>query len=135
MAIVAEVRVLMADTDAMGIVYHANYLRWFELGRSELVRHTGFPYTEMEAMGLGLPVVEARCRYRAPARYDDVIEVDARVEKLARASVIFGYRLLRGADRMLLCEGETSHACTSREGRIQRFPARILEHLRAAPTS
>lgn len=123
---------MMADTDAMGIVYHATYLRWFELGRAELVRATGMPYREMEAMGFGLPVVEARLRYRAPARYDDVIAVDARIEKLGRASVTFEYRLTRDGDGALLCEGETHHACTDRAGRIARFPQSVYAALERA---
>jgi acyl-CoA thioester hydrolase len=132
MSVVAEIRVLMADTDAMGIVYHANYLRWFEVGRAELVRRAGLPYTEMEAMGLSLPVVEARCRYRAPARYDDVLAVDAAVRELSRASVIFAYRIVRPGDERLVCEGETSHACMTRAGRVVRFPEQILAALRLA---
>lgn len=130
--IVADVQVLMADTDAMGIVYHAAYLRWFELGRTELVRRTGLPYVEMEAMGYSLPVVEVRARYRAPARYDDRLSVDARVQELGRASVTFAYRIQRLADGALLCEGETTHACTDRSGRPRRFPEKVLGHLRVA---
>src|SRR5205809_1105666 len=101
MPIVATVRVLMADTDAMGIVYHANYLRWFEVGRAELVRAAGLPYVEMEKLGLGLPVIEARLRYKASARYDDVLSIDARVAEIGRVRVNFHYRILRAADGTL----------------------------------
>jgi acyl-CoA thioester hydrolase len=129
---VAQVRVLLADTDAMGIVYHANYLRWFELGRCELVRGAGLPYAEMEAMGYFLPVIEAHARYRAPARYDDVLSVSAAVEDLAGASVSFRYRIVREADGTLLCEGRTFHACTDRQGKVRRFPEAVLAPLRIA---
>ena len=132
MPIVANIRVLMADTDAMGIVYHANYLRWFEVGRAELVRAAGLPYVEMEKMGLALPVIEARLRYKASARYDDVLTIDTRVLEFGRVRVNFHYRVAREGDETLLCEGETFHACIDRAGKIARFPERVRAALEVA---
>ena len=122
----------MADTDAMGIVYHATYLRWFEVGRCELIRAAGLSYARMEESGQSLPVVEARLRYRAPARYDDVLDIQAGVVDLGRVRTSFGYRILRSADALLLCEGETHHGCIDRSGRIVRFSAEVAEALRTA---
>ena len=122
----------MADTDAMGIVYHATYLRWFEVGRCELIRAAGLSYARMEESGQSLPVVEARLRYRAPARYDDVLDIQTGVVDLGRVRTSFGYRILRAADAMLLCEGETHHGCIDRSGRIVRFSAEVAEALRTA---
>src|SRR5437762_6173342 len=122
----------MGDTDAMGIAYHANYLRWFEVGRTELVRATGLPYKQMAELGLGLPVVEARLRYRVSARYDDVLSIETEVKELGRATVTFAYRIVRGADGAVLCEGETGHACTDPQGKVVRFPEEVARHLRAA---
>jgi acyl-CoA thioester hydrolase len=125
---VAEVRVIMADTDAAGIVYHANYLRWFEVGRAELIRQVGLTYVEFSARGFALPVIEAHLRYRVASRYDDLLAVHARVSRLSRASVTFEYRLTRAggngtAPEVLICEGSTMHACTEPSGRPVRFPA------------
>jgi acyl-CoA thioester hydrolase len=132
---VATVRVIMADTDAMGIVYHATYLRWFEVGRCELIRQAGLAYVEFSAAGFGLPVIEAQLRYRAPARYDDLVVACARIGKLNRASVTFEYRLLReetDGRETVLCEGSTLHACTDTSGRPVRFPAAALASLQRA---
>jgi acyl-CoA thioester hydrolase len=132
MRTVAQARVLMADTDAMGIVYHANYLRWFEVGRCELIRAAGLSYAQMEASGQSLPVVDARLRYRAPARYDDVLDIQATVIELGRVKLSFGYRILRAHDATLICEGETHHGCVDHAGRIVRFSAEVHAALRAA---
>ena len=132
MPLVANARVLMADTDAMGIVYHGNYLRWFEVGRTELVRACDLPYLELEALGYSLPVVETRLRYRQSARYDDLLAIHAAVHELGRVRVTFRYRILRAADDHLLCEGETYHACLDRAGKVVRFPPRALQALQAA---
>ncbi len=124
MEVVATDRVLFADTDAMGIVYYANYLRWFELGRVELLRRMGMVYRELTEQGIHLPVTEAQVRYLSPARYDDLLEIRAEVRDLRRASVSFGYRIERaGGDR--LAAGSTTHAFTDGSGRVIRIPPEI----------
>ena len=123
-----KLRILYGDTDRMGVVYYANYLRFFEAGRNELIRAKGARYRDIEARtGLGLPVVEAHCRYAKPARYDDVVRVETRVEEIRRASVRFAYQVFRDDDGTLLAEGHTVHAVIDRDMK----PVRLPEELRA----
>lgn len=119
---VATTRVLFADTDAMGIVYYANYLRWFEIGRVELLRRMGMAYRELTERGIHLPVTGVQVRYLSPARYDDALEIRAEVRDLRRASVAFGYRIHRADDGAELAEGSTTHAFTDGSGRVIRIP-------------
>ncbi len=117
MPIVSEFRVRYAETDQMNVVYYANYLVWFEIGRVEFLRAMGFDYKSMEVEhSCILPVVEATCRYRAPARYDDLIQVEADPTLLRRSVLKFGYRICRkeaDGGTTLLAEGETVHVvCT-----------------------
>jgi acyl-CoA thioester hydrolase len=130
MLTVAEVRVLYSDTDQMGVVNNIHYLRWFEIGRAEWIRMHGRPYKEIEADGLMLPVVEAHLRYREPARYDDILEIDAEADDLRAASVRFNYVIRRASDGAILCEGYTLHACLGPDGRLSRFPDELLALLR-----
>jgi acyl-CoA thioester hydrolase len=114
MAVTTTVRVRYAETDQMGIVYYANYLVWFELGRVELLRSLGLAYSQLEKEHeCILPVVEATCRYRSPARYDDEILIETRPSLLRGSVLKFAYRILRkglnGAEPALLAEGETVH--------------------------
>ena len=102
-----EVRVRVADTDLMGIVYNANFLVWFEIGRTELIRSRGITYAEVERRGVSLPVIEARFTVRRPARYDDVVRVEARVSDVRSRRVTFEYRVSREND--LLLTGATVH--------------------------
>ncbi len=118
----ATVRVIYGDTDQMGVVYYANYLRYFEVGRCEWLRARGCDYRAIEATGVLLPVVEAQVRYRSPARYDDLVEIDATPIESKAATVKFVYRLERGGSGELLAEGYTVHACLDRDGRPRRFP-------------
>ena len=117
-----QVRVTYAETDAMGIVYYANYLRWFEVGRTELMRSLGVAYKEMEDGGAFLPVSEVFCKYHASARYDDILIIETAVDFLKRASIQFSYRILRQSDGTLLITGSTLHAFVNREGRIVKVP-------------
>lgn len=128
MVIPARCRVIYGDTDNMGVVYYANYLRFFELGRNEYMRARGLTYREVEARGLQLPVTEARCRYRKPARYDDLLTVETRVTRARGARVVFGYAI-RGEEGEVLAEGETEHAAVGPGGRPRRVPEDILEIL------
>lgn len=129
--IVTEIRVRYAETDAMGIVYYANYLVWFELGRTEWIRAHGLTYRELEEGGIRLPVVEAHCTYRASARYDDLVRLETTVTALTPVRVSFAYRATRAApsgstgDRSgvetLLVEGHTDHVFLTHDGRIARL--------------
>jgi acyl-CoA thioester hydrolase len=118
----ARVRVIYGDTDQMGVVYYANYLRYFELARSELFRAHGGSYREMEASGLMLPVVEATCRYQAPARYDDALLIGTEVREVSRVTLTFAYRVTRAGETGIICTGTTVHACVGRNGRPSRLP-------------
>ncbi|BCJ88024.1 acyl-CoA thioesterase [Effusibacillus dendaii] len=110
-----EVRVRYADTDAMRIAYHANYLTWFEIGRTELMRDNGVPYGELETQfGIMLPVIESRLFYHLPARYDDLLVIRTQLRE-ARVRVHFEYQIIRQSDRQLLVSGYTMHAWVTRE--------------------
>jgi acyl-CoA thioester hydrolase len=126
---VAEVRVLYADTDQMGVVNNVHYLRWFEIGRAEWLRARGRAYRELEEGGLMLPVVEAHVRYRSPARYDDLVVIASGPERATAATVTFGYALYEKASRRLLAEGSTRHCSMDRAGRVHRFPAEMMRLL------
>ena len=110
-----RVRVRYSETDQMGIVYHANYLVWFEVGRSELFRDLKLPYTQFEEQGLGLAVVEASCTYRKPSRYDDELIIVTEIEKMSSRTVRFSYLVYR--EETLLAEGKTVHVFINKEGR------------------
>lgn len=132
-----SLRVRYAETDQMGVAYYANYFVWCEVGRVELLRQLGFEYKQMElGAGCFLPVVEASCRYKSPARYDDVVTVETRVAGL-RASVIrFTYRLLAAregaAEPVLLAEAETVHVVVDREMRKCPLPEPYFSAIRAS---
>ena len=124
-----NIRVIYADTDAMGIVYHTNYIRWFEIGRTELLRSVGIVYAEMEAVGYNLPLTEAYCNYLFPAKYDQVIVVETELEYLKRASMKFLYTIWDEERGKALVEGYTIHACTNKMGKIVRIPSFILDRV------
>jgi acyl-CoA thioester hydrolase len=121
----ATLRVRYAETDKMGVVYHANYLVWFEVGRCEWLRSQGWSYREMEADGTGLPVIEAHCEYRLPSRYDDDMEIRTRATLLSPVRVRFDYEVVRRADGAVSATGHTVHAATDPAGRPVRLPARV----------
>ncbi len=130
----ARLRVIYGDTDQMGVVYYANYFRYFEFARSEYFRSRGGSYREVEREGLMLPVVEATASYKAPARYDDVLLVRPRVSEFKRVSLTFSYEIFReGGSDTPLCTGRTVHACVNREGRPTRLPEAIVRLLQEAP--
>ena len=124
---VSKVRVRYAETDQMGIVYYANYLVWFEVGRTDLLRGGGWSYREMEGDGFSLPVVEAACQYRRPARYDDDLEVRTTGVLLSPVRVRFDYQVVRPIDEATVAEGHTVHASLDRNGRPARLPARARQ--------
>jgi len=125
----ARVRVRYAETDQMRVVYHANYLVWFEIGRVELMRQHGLEYSAMEEEGCGIAVVEARVRYKSPARYDDELVIETRVEKVRGPIIQFAYRIMREADQMVLCEGETVHIVVGRDMKRRNLPKKYADIL------
>src|SRR3954465_2541383 len=125
-----EIRVRYAETDQMGIVHHANYLVWFESGRSDLCRQQGFSYKQMEDEADSLLVVaESYVRYKSPAFYDDLITIRTKVGEIRSRSIKFVYKVVRMSDDMLLAEGETNHIVTSRDRKIRSFPNDFKERL------
>jgi acyl-CoA thioester hydrolase len=127
------IRVRYGDTDQMGFAYYAHYLRWFEIGRAEMLRALGWSYRSVEEAGLQLPVLEACCRYLKPARYDDEVRIETGVLELKRASVRFGYRIVRDGDGELLAHGETEHCFLDRAGKPTRPTPRLAALLEQAP--
>ncbi|HEY4054824.1 MAG TPA: thioesterase family protein [Terriglobales bacterium] len=128
-----KIRVRYAETDQMGVVYHANYFIWFEVGRVEFLRAMGFSYREMEATdACFIAVVDARCRYKAPAHYDDEITVRTTLKNVRESVIHFGYELLRAADGVLLAEGETMHVVTDAEMKRRAIPEKYMHAFRRA---
>lgn len=122
-----KVRAIYADTDAMGIVYHTNYIRWFEIGRTELFREIGILYTEVESAGYNLPLTQVYCHYHLPAHFDDIVTVETEIAYLKHASLKFSYCIWSEQPQKLLTEGYTVHACTDKKGRIIRIPAMVAD--------
>ncbi len=125
-----EYRVIYADTDNMGFAYYANYLRWFEIGRTEMLRAWGLPYREIEAHGLMLPVAEAKCKYMTPARYDERLVIESTLDAEYKGGLKIDYRILSSDDRTLHATGHTRHAFMNRDGRVVRPPRMILDLIR-----
>ena len=121
------VRVRYAETDKMGVVYYANYLVWFEIGRTDWLRTTGWTYVSMEADGYALPVIEAHCEYRSSAKYDDEIEITTTARLLSPVRLAFDYTVSRQPDGTAVASGYTVHASLDRSGRPARLPARVKE--------
>lgn len=117
-----EHRVSYGETDAMGVVYYANYLHLFELGRGQLIRGLGISYATVEARGIFLPVREASCRYLAPARYDDIIQIRTGLSERSRASMTFIYEIMNETQDKVLTRGSTQHAVVNETGRPVRIP-------------
>jgi acyl-CoA thioester hydrolase len=115
-----EIRVIFGDTDQMGVVYYANYLRYFESARAAYWRDLGKSYKDLVDWGVALPVVEAHCNYKRPAMYEDLLVVETRVSELRAASLRFAYRVTRGAE--LLAEGYTRHAVIGNDGKPRALP-------------
>ena len=120
-------RVRYSETDKMGVVYHAHYIVWFEVGRTEYCRAAGLPYRAMETAGLWILVTGVTCRYRQPARYDDALVVRASVSELGSRGLSFDYEIVRADE--ILADGTTRHVFASQDGRPRRAPDQILEGL------
>ncbi|MGA7753380.1 MAG: thioesterase family protein [Candidatus Sulfotelmatobacter sp.] len=128
-----RLRVRYAETDQMGVVYHANHLIWFEVGRVELMREMGFSYKEMEKEdGRFIAVVEATCRYRAPVYYDEEVLVRTKLKAVRTSVIIFTYELTRAGTGALLAEGETTHIVTDSNMKVASLPQKYLRVFRTA---
>ncbi|MCI5224242.1 MAG: acyl-CoA thioesterase [Candidatus Electrothrix sp. AR4] len=128
-----QYRVIYGDTDSGGLVYYANYLRFAEMGRTEMIRHWAIPYSEMEREGFILPVTETYFRYKAPARYDELITIAVSLAEIKHVSCRFHYQITRARPHAieeredLLVKGFTNHACIDRQGKLKPFPEKIRE--------
>ncbi len=120
-------RVLYADTDRMGVVYHGEYFKWFEAGRANYMRRRAAPYSAIEAEGIQLPVVEAHANYLKPARYDDVVQVTAWISDIGRIQLTFSYEVT--LDGKVLVRGHTRHATIDQTGRPVRMPEKVRQAL------
>jgi acyl-CoA thioester hydrolase len=128
-----RIRVRYAETDQMGVVYHSNHFIWFEVGRVELMRQLGFTYKDIEREdGCYIAVVDARCRYKAPAYYDEELVVRTYLKHVRESVIHFGYELKRSADGTLLAEGETMHIVTDDKMKVRALPAKYMQAFRAA---
>ena len=128
----AEQRVLYGDTDSMGVAYYANYLKWFEIGRTELFRNVGSTYRSWEKRGCFLPVYEAYCRYHKPARYDDIIRIETDFSFAGKLRLRFDYQLFDKKNGTLLAEGYTVHVCTDKDGKVIKLSGelnKLLKHM------
>lgn len=123
------IRVRYADTDKMGVSYYANYFKWFEAGRTEMLRDTGLPYAEIEKEGVALPVTEAHCTYRKPAHYDEYLRVVSRLKEFPRARLRIEYEVFNENEE-LIAEGYTAHVFINANGRPVKPPRIFLETLR-----
>jgi acyl-CoA thioester hydrolase len=126
---VTTLRVRYAETDQMGVVYYANHLVWFEVARTDWLRALGWTYRDLEAGGLFLPVIEAHCEYRRPARYDDEIEIRTEGRLCSPLRMEFAYEVMLKATSQLAASGRTRHAAIDRTGRPCPLPDRIREAL------
>jgi len=126
-----NIRVIYADTDAMGIVYHTNYIRWFETGRSELFRDMGILIKDVVASGINLPLTQVYCHYHHPAHYDEIVNIETQISYLKRVSMKFKYVVLNQTSERVLAEGYTVHACTDRNGNVIRIPECITHMIQS----
>ncbi|MCI5144152.1 MAG: acyl-CoA thioesterase [Candidatus Electrothrix sp. AR3] len=126
-------RIIYGDTDSGGLVYNANFLRFMEMGRTEMLRNWAIPYSEMEDQGIILPVTESYLRYKASGRYDDLITIATALAEVKPFFCRFHYRITRphetGAEDLLLVKGFTKHACTDRQGKLMSFPERVQDKI------
>lgn len=125
----SRLRVRYAETDQMGLAWHGNYLAWFEVGRTDLLRETGLTYRELEQQGFRLPVIAAEARYLRPARYDDQLEVETELGQMEGARVRFVYRVRRAGEDEPLATGATEHAVVDGSGRPRRVPEDLRRRL------
>jgi acyl-CoA thioester hydrolase len=128
----SDVRVRYAETDQMGVVYHANYLVWCEIGRTDFIRAVGTPYAQLEREGVLLVVSDATIRFHASARYDDPIRIRTRLTELRSRAMTFSYRIENAESQALLVTASTALVSITRDGRLVQLPAAIREMLASA---
>ncbi len=132
-SMISDVRVRYADTDQMKFVYYGKFFEYFEQGRSDLLRHIGMPYPEIEAMGIYLPVIEAGSKYKKSARYDDLLHIETLLNEMPIARVRIEYRVFRNDEKEPIAEGFTVHSfINAQTGKPTRAPMKFLEVLEAA---
>lgn len=117
-----QLRVRYGETDQMGVVYHTNYLNWFEVGRTELIRHAGLTYRQLEEKGMLLPLTDASLSYKKPAKYDDVVEIRTTVAEISPLRLTFAYEIYRLPEEELLVTGKTMHVFTNKDLKPIRLP-------------
>lgn len=126
---ISRFRVRYAETDAMGIVYHANYAVWFEVGRGDFFREIGLPYSESEKRGAYFPVTELHVRFHAPAHYEDEVLVETRVAEVRSRGITFDYKARNADSGQLLASGTTVHICTDASSKVRLVPEEVLSRL------
>jgi acyl-CoA thioester hydrolase len=124
-----RLRARFSETDAMRVVHHTAYFNWFEVARTEMLRKSGVPYTEIQRRGFNFPLVEAFANYKAPARYDDEVEVKIRASKVGRSSLRLDYEVTKLPAKELLCVGHTVHVLTAGDGKPTNIPDDLRETL------
>ena len=124
-------RVRYGDTDKMGFVYNANYFRWFEIGRSEMLRAMGISYKSVESKGFYLPVSEMYCKFNSPSQYDDILLIETSIDKRYRAGMKFDYQIFSQNGDKLLASGYTKHACMDSSGHVVRPPKFLMDVISA----
>ena len=123
-------RVIYGDTDKMGFVYHANYFRWFEMGRSEMFRHLGIPYKTIEEKGFFLPLSEVHCKFNSPSKYDDILLIETTLDTGIKGSMKFNYKIFTEDGKQLLAKGYAKHACVNGNGKVVRPPDFLIEAIK-----
>lgn len=122
-------KVRFVETDMMGVVHHANYFQWFEVGRVEYLRKAGVYLLDLIGDGILFPITEVQCKYKASARFDDYVLIETTMTGLSRAKMVFSYRVVREADGIVLAEGQTENVFTGEAGKIIRLPQQIFQKL------
>ena len=125
-------RVRFVETDMMGVVHHANYFQWFEVGRVEYLRQAGVYLLDLIGDGILFPITEVHCKYKASARFDDYMLIETTMTGLSRAKMVFSYRVVREADGVVLAEGKTENVFTGAEGKIIRLSPQVFQKLEAS---
>ena len=123
-------RVIYGDTDKMGYAYYSNYMRWFEIGRTELLRSSGLSYKAVENKGIFIPVSEVHCKFINPVQYDDLLVIETTVDTSVRGGIKFQYRIYSEDGKITFAKGYTKHACINCDGKVVRPPKFLVEHIR-----
>ncbi len=127
---ITEERVRYVETDKMSVVHHSVYFHWFEVGRTELMRSLGMSYKEMEESGVIIPVIEAHCKYIAPAEYDDIILIKTEIKNKSRVTITFDYQITKKKNNKVLVKGWTKHTFINQEGKIIELPKDFLKQIK-----